>query len=142
MKVNTNTVLIGLLGLAVVGGGTYLLLRDRKRATGATGASAGADEVATALNVKSAQWGDVVGMFEEALADIRGGTDPDLAQQNLIGGYLDMGLGGAAQIADIVSKFLPKDGSTSGGALQPGDPGTYFDPGLGTFVNAETGRPL
>lgn len=111
MKVNTNTVLIGLLGLAVVGGGAYLLMRDRGAPSGTEEERAmhGAEELADAQGVTNpSQFQAIYQMMLETMKSTKGasGLDKKLAEQQLIGGYLDMGLKGAESIASIVGTFI------------------------------------
>lgn len=109
MKVNTNTALIGLLGLIVVGGGAYLIMRDRRPPADAPmqdKAAVATDELAAALNVKSdQQFEQMYGMMMQALQKSGGDMDKALRDQQLIAGYVDLGISSATQIANAIGSL-------------------------------------
>lgn len=109
MKVKGSTVLIGLLGLAVVGGGAYLLLRDRDGAPSGNDevkAAAVTEDLAASLNVQNQQqFQQMYQMMLGALKQHGGDVDRALRDQQLISGYVDMGVGAATQIATAIGSL-------------------------------------
>ena len=102
MKIdNTTMLLIGGGALAVF----FFMQRRTEQAAGATEADVKFQQLAMALNATQAQQVEMAAMFEKALAKSGGSVDKALRDQQLMAGYMNMGLGAATAIADIAASI-------------------------------------
>lgn len=102
MKIdNTTLLLIGGGALAVF----FFMQQRTEKAAGATEADLKFAQLAAALNATQSQQVEMAAMFNKALAKSGGSVDKALRDQQLIAGYMNMGLGAATAIADIASSI-------------------------------------
>lgn len=107
MAVKTDTLLM-LGGLAVLGAGMFYFMNKQSQAAPPSDAAALTDSVASGLNVRSdAQYSEMLGMMQSMLSQVNtGGKSKAQAQQELISGYVSLGVGSATQIASAIASIV------------------------------------
>lgn len=107
MAVDANTLVI-LGGLAVLGAGAYFILGRQPQPSAPTAAST-TSAVAQATGVTNAAVQmQMLQLMQQMESKILAGTDPKLAEAQLISSYVNLGIGSATQIANAIAGLLPK----------------------------------
>ena len=97
--------------LMLVGGGlvgVYLLTQKKsqqQQPQQGYGADLAFQQMAQALNATQAQQVQMAALFEQALAKSGGSVDKALRDQQLVSGYVNMGLGAATAISTIIGSI-------------------------------------